>query len=215
METSNDFTALRERMVAEQLIPRDITDEKVLNAFRTTARHLFVAQEFQKSSYGDFPLPIDENQTISQPYIVALMTQSLVLQKTDTVLEIGTGSGYQSAILAQLTHHVYSIERKEKLARNAQQLFQTLYITNITVHIGDGTLGWPHYSPYNKIIITAAAPQLPTQLVEQLQEHGKIVLPIADTQGQVLAVFTKQQNHLTRENLCACRFVPLIGKNGY
>jgi len=215
METSDNFTALRERMVTEQLIPRGITDQKVLKAFRATPRHLFVAQEFQKSSYGDFPLPIDENQTISQPYIVALMTQSLMLQKTDTVLEIGTGSGYQSAILAQLAHHVYSIERKEKLSCNAQQLLQKLNIANITMHIGDGTVGWPCYAPYNKIIVTAAAPQLPTQLVEQLQEHGKIVLPIADTWGQVLAVFTKQPNHLARENLCACRFVPLIGKNGY
>lgn len=210
-----DFDSLRKEMVDRQLIPRGIKDEKVIEAFRTVPRHKFVPQEFQKSSYGDFPLPIGEDQTISQPYIVALMTEVLGIRETDKVLEIGTGSGYQAAILASLSKVVYSIERKETLAKNAEIVLRELGFKNINIKIGDGTLGLEEFAPYDKIIVTAAAPSLPQALKEQLNIGGKIVIPISAGFTQILNLFTKEKDGFNKEEICGCTFVPLVGKYGY
>ncbi|MFC1645645.1 protein-L-isoaspartate(D-aspartate) O-methyltransferase [Candidatus Omnitrophota bacterium] len=210
-----DFDSLRQEMVDKQLIPRGISDKKVIEVFKITPRHKFVPREFQKSSYGDFPLPIGENQTISQPYIVALMTQALEVKDIDKVLEIGTGSGYQTAILASLAKKVYSIERKEALAKNAERLLSELGYKNITIKIGDGTLGLEEFAPYDKIIVTAAAPSLPNALITQLSVEGKIVIPVSAGLGQMLTLFTREKDSLKRKELSGCTFVPLVGKNGY
>jgi len=210
-----DFETLRREMVDKQLSSRDIRDQRVLEAFRQIPRHKFVPEEYQKSSYGDFPLPIGENQTISQPYIVALMTQLLELKEIDKVLEIGTGSGYQTAILANLAKEVYSVERKEPLAKYAELILKELGYKNITIRIGDGTLGLEEFAPYDKIIVTAAAPSLPETLKGQLNNKGRIVIPISEGFGQVLNLFIKDKGKLIKEDICGCTFVPLIGKYGY
>jgi len=215
MSEQLDFDSLRQEMVERHLKSRDIRDQKVLEAFTSIPRHSFVPQEYQKSSYGDFPLPIGENQTISQPYIVALMTQSLELEKTDKVLEIGTGSGYQAAILAKLANKVYSVERKEALSENAEKVLSGLGFKNIIIRIADGTLGLEEFAPYDKIVVTAAAPTLPKALKEQLNSGGKIVIPISAGFGQMLTCFTNEKNELTKKEICGCTFVPLIGENGY
>lgn len=210
-----DFDLLRQEMVDKQLIPRGINDEKVIEVFRQVPRHKFVPQEYQKSSYGDFPLPIGNNQTISQPYIVALMTQVLEIKDIDKVLEIGAGSGYQTAILASLAKDVYSVERKVSLAQNAEGLLKELGYQNIKIRMGDGTLGLEEFAPYDKIIVTAAAPSLPESLKKQLNDNGRIVIPISAGFGQMLSVFIKEKNKFLRKDICGCTFVPLIGKYGY
>lgn len=215
MFKQNDFDSLREEMVNTQLITRGIFNKRILEAFRKIPRHKFVPGEYRKSAYGDFPLPIGENQTISQPYIVALMTQVLEPKENDKILEIGTGSGYQTAILASLTKEVYTVERIPFLLEQTYKVFQELYINNITMHLGDGSLGWQDHSPYDKIIVTAAAPNLSPELEQQLNEGGKIVIPISATFSQVLTVFSKHRGKLAREEICGCTFVPLIGKHGY
>ncbi|MFH1621879.1 MAG: protein-L-isoaspartate(D-aspartate) O-methyltransferase [Candidatus Omnitrophota bacterium] len=210
-----DFDSLREEMVEKQLLTREIRDQKVLDVFRKVPRHKFVPEEYLKSSYGDFPLPIGEDQTISQPYIVALMTQLLELKEVDKVLEIGTGSGYQTAILANLAKEIYSLERRESLAKYAKSLLKELGYNNITIRIGDGTLGLEEFAPYDKIIVTAAAPSLPETLKDQLSDNGRIVIPISVGFGQVLNLFIKDKNKLIKKDICGCTFVPLIGKYGY
>ena len=210
-----NFDTLREGMVDRQLIPRGIKDQKVISAFRKIPRHKFIPQDYQKSAYGDFPLPIGEEQTISQPYIVALMTQSLAIKNTDKILEIGTGSGYQTAILASLAKVVYSVERKEPLAKVAQRRLSELGYNNITIKVGDGTLGLEEFAPYDKIMVTAAAPSLPQSLKAQLNNQGKIVIPISAGFSQVLTLFTNQEDRLEKEEICGCVFVPLIGKYGF
>ncbi len=210
-----DFDILRDEMVDRQLIPRGIKDERVIEAFRKIPRHKFVPQEYQKSSYGDFPLPIGENQTISQPYIVALMTQILELTNIDRVLEIGTGSGYQTAILASLAKEVYSVERKESLAKQAEAILKELGFKNIKIKVNDGTLGWEEFAAYDKIMVTAAAPSLPQTLKEQLSINGKLTIPLSIGFGQVLTLFTKHKDKFESEEVCGCTFVPLIGKYGY
>ncbi len=205
---------LRRRMVDEQLIPRNIKNPRVLDVFRKIERHKFVPREFITSAYADFPVPIGEGQTISQPFIVALMTEYLDLGGSERVLEIGTGSGYQTAILAELAREVYTIERFENLARQAQMLLNELGYKNIEIKIGDGTLGWAEQAPFDRIIITAASPVVPAPLSEQLKEGGKLILPLGETFGQVLTLVEKKQGLLRYKDICGCMFVPLVGKYG-
>jgi len=207
-----DYEALRQRMVQEQLKARDIVDKKVLAAFEKVPRHCFVSEAFQKNAYADYPLPIGEEQTISQPYMVALMTQLLKLTGTQKVLEIGTGCGYQTAILAELAKEVYSIERFESLADNAKGVLAKLGYANIKIKSGDGTLGWPEESPFDRIIITAAGSIIPQPLIEQLKDEGILVIPLGETFSQVLTVAHKNNDKIDLERICGCVFVPLIGK---
>lgn len=211
------YDILIKKMVEQQLIARDISDKRVLEAILSTPRHLFVPDNFKSQSYGDYPLPIGEGQTISQPYIVALMTEALSLQGNEKVLEIGTGSGYQTAILSKLCNHVYSIERLESLFLKAKKIIEELGIKNVTIKVGDGTLGWEEESPFDRIIVTAGAPNLPENLWHQLKEGGKIVIPIGNSDTQFLYLFEKDKGGgiKSKSNLCACRFVKLIGKNGW
>jgi protein-L-isoaspartate(D-aspartate) O-methyltransferase len=167
------------------------------------------------SAYADFPVPIGEGQTISQPYIVALMTECLDLNTQDKVLEIGTGSGYQAAILAKLAKEVYSIERFKNLANKAETVFNESGYTNIKIQVGDGTLGWPEEAPFDKIIITAASPKVPLPLIEQLKESGKLILPLGESFSQVLTVVEKKKGKLESIEVCGCVFVPLVGKYGW
>lgn len=210
-----DYEILRKRMVQEQLMPRGIKNKNVLDAFRKVERHKFIPENLKNSAYADFPIPIDEGQTISQPYIVALMTECLNLTREDKVLEIGTGSGYQTAILAELAGEVYSIERFEVLAQKAQTLLSDLGYKNIKIKADDGTLGWKEAAPFDKIIITAASPKIPMPLTEQLKENGKLILPLGETLSQVLTLVEKKKGELQPLNICGCVFVPLIGKYGW
>lgn len=207
-----DYAALRKRMVEEQLIPRGIKDQRVLDAFSKIERHKFIPEDLRSSPYADFPVPIGEGQTISQPYIVALMTECLDLKGEERVLEIGTGSGYQTAILAELAGEVYSIERFANLSQRAENSLKELGYTNIKIKVGDGTLGWPEEAPFDSIIITAASPRIPMPLAEQLKENGKLVLPIGESFSQVLTVVEKKKNELVSTQICGCVFVPLVGK---
>ena len=209
-----DTESLKKRMVEEQLISRGIKDQKVLNAFGKVQRHKFVSEELISSAYADFPLPTAEGQTISQPYIVALMTESLGLSGKEKVLEIGTGSGYQTAILAELAKEVYSIERFDVLARKARDLLAELGYLNIKIKTGDGTLGWPEEAPFERIIITAACPRVPLPLMEQLAEGGKIILPLGESFSQILTLIEKKNGRLESKDICGCIFVPLVGKYG-
>ncbi len=204
------YTALREEMVKTQLLPRGITDARVLAAFRRVPRHLFVEVSQAHLAYGDHPLAIGQEQTISQPYIVALMTQSLQLQGREKVLEIGTGSGYQTAILAELAGHVYTVERLPSLSRKAQQVLTSLQYTNISFKVGDGSKGWPEHSPFDCILVTAAAGALPPTLPAQLAAGGRLVIPVGSGWHQDLYLYIKREDGLERHNLGGCRFVPLI-----
>ena len=210
-----DYEILRERMVREQLIPRGIKNQKVLDAFRKVERHKFIPQDLRNSAYADFPVPIGEGQTISQPYIVALMTECLDLNPQDKVLEIGTGSGYQAAILAELVKEVYTIERFETLAKRAEAVLNDLGYTNIKIKVSDGTLGWEEAMPFDKIMITAASPRIPLPLTEQLRENGKLILPLGETFSQVLTLVEKKEGKLKSIDVCGCVFVPLVGKHGW
>jgi protein-L-isoaspartate(D-aspartate) O-methyltransferase len=210
-----DYAIIRKRMVEEQLIPRGITNKKVLDAFYKVERHKFIPEDLRDNAYGDFPIPIGDGQTISQPYIVALMTECLDLKGDQKVLEIGTGSGYQAAILAELAKEVYSVERFEGLAKRAETVLCELGYTNIKIKRGDGTLGWPEFAPFERIIITAASPRVPLPLTEQLAEHGKLVLPLGESFSQVLTLVEKKQGKLYPTEICGCVFVPLVGKYGY
>jgi len=210
-----DFTLLRKRMVEEQLMPRGIKDPRVLEVFSKVERHQFLPEDFRGSAYADYPVPIGEGQTISQPFIVALMTESLEVGPEDKILEIGTGSGYQAAILAELAKEVYTIERIESLAKKAEALLKDLGYNNITIKVDDGTLGWKENAPFNKIIITAASPRIPLPLTEQLAENGKLILPLGETFSQVLTLVEKKANQLKHQQICGCVFVPLVGKYGW
>jgi len=210
-----DFVVLRKRMVEEQLIPRGIKNQRLLDAFYKVERHKFVPEDLRGSAYADFPVPIGEGQTISQPYIVALMTQCLDLTGEEKVLEIGTGSGYQSAILAELAKEVYTIERFANLAKSAETALKESGYKNITIKVGDGTLGWKDIAPFDRIIITAASPRIPLPLTEQINESGKMVLPLGESLSQVLTVVEKKKGKLESIQVCGCVFVPLIGKYGW
>lgn len=210
-----DYKQLRKSMVSTQLVRRGIKDQRVLDAMQRIPRHLFVDESLQHNAYDDMALPISGNQTISQPYMVAIMTELLELRGVEKVLEIGTGSGYQAAVLSQLAQEVYTIERISLLAEKAKLLFETLQYTNIHVKIGDGSLGWPDVSPFDRIIITAASPQLPSPLIEQLSPDGIIVIPVGSRYSQQLLKARKTKEGLAKEYHTPCMFVPLIGQHGW
>ncbi|MEE8415681.1 MAG: protein-L-isoaspartate(D-aspartate) O-methyltransferase [Desulfobacterales bacterium] len=209
------YEHLRERMVQKQIEARGITDPGVLSAMRTVPRHLFVSEALMDQAYGDFPLPIGDQQTISQPYIVAEMTGALQLTDEDRVLEIGTGSGYQAAILAKIAYRVYTIERIHSLYLKTRKLFDKLYYHNIVTKYSDGTAGWRDESPFDAIIVTAGAPDIPKVLVNQLAVHGRLVIPVGDQYSQSLIKLYKDEGGVHETNLGGCRFVKLVGEYGW
>ncbi|WP_407312392.1 protein-L-isoaspartate(D-aspartate) O-methyltransferase [Desulfosporosinus sp. SB140] len=212
----NERLPERELMVQTQLIGRDITDEVIINAMLTVPRHKFVSEDQQEYAYDDSPLKIEVGQTISQPYIVALMAQTLGLKASDKVLEIGTGSGYSAAILSRIAQNIYTIERHEVLAYLAKERFKELGYKNIDLHIGDGTLGWLEKAPFEAILVTAGGPMIPDSLIEQLAVNGRLVIPVGDKAEQKLMRVTKTETcELKEENLGLVRFVPLIGSEGW
>ena len=209
------YKKLRERMVRDQFIARGITDQRVLAAFYKVEREKFVPSEVRNNAYQDFPLSIGEGQTISQPYMVALMTQSLELKGDEKILEIGTGSGYQTAILAELARKVYSVERMRALAERARKLLEKLGYSNVKILLGDGTLGWEESSPYDRILVTAGAREIPQPLTDQLEEGGVMVIPVGNSYSQDLEVVRKRKNRIKTATVEKCVFVPLIGKYGW
>lgn len=213
--SSTNYEKEREHMVESQLAPRGIKDKRVLEAMRQVPRHLFVPKDTRGLAYCDGPLPIGHGQTISQPYIVALMTELLELTGEEKVLELGTGSGYQAAILSRLARQVYSVERHAALAQQAEKVLAQLGYDNVVVSVSDGTLGWPEHSPYEAIIVTAAAPDVPQPLTEQLADGGRLVAPVGSRWSQVLVKVKRQGDLLARERLTAVAFVPLVGKYGW
>jgi len=210
-----DFPKARLKMVEEQIISRGIKDAKLISAMKKIPRHLFVEEALQNQAYGDHPLPIGEKQTISQPYIVALMTEALLLTGREKVLEIGTGSGYQTAILAELSEKVLSVERIRPLAIRARKLLYELGHINVEIKIFDGTFGWIEESPFDAIIVTAGSPDIPQPLIDQLAMGGRLVIPVGDAFVQDLFRVTKTEEGVKREDLGGCRFVKLIGKYGW
>jgi len=215
MRTEDPFFDARQKMVESQIIRRGIKDKRVLNALRNIPRHRFTPSHLWEDAYDDCPLPIGSDQTISQPYIVALMTSQLELAGNEKVLEIGTGSGYQAAILSSLAAEVYTIERIEELAEKAEALFKELGIKNIHVIVGDGTLGWKENAPYDRIITTAAAPYVPEALKDQLGIGGKLVIPVGSRWRQMLEKWSKSAEGLEREEVLPVVFVPLLGEEGW
>lgn len=215
MAEKGSYEANRLRMVEEQFVRRDITDKRVLDAMRKVPRHIFVPEEHRHLAYSDCPLPIGQNQTISQPYIVALMTQMLALKGDEVVLEIGTGSGYQAAVLSLVAKEVYTIERYEILAQRALESIKQLDVKNVTVQVGDGTLGWPERAPYDAILATAAAPNVPQPLLDQLADGGRLVIPVGGRIGQYLESWFREGDKFRHEQTVAVAFVPLLGKHGW
>jgi len=208
---AQNFEELRNKMVEEQLKTRNIRSEAVLNAMRTVPRHLFVPKNLQGSAYTDSPLPIGLEQTISQPYIVAFMTELLEPVPGMKILEIGTGSGYQAAILAHLKCEVYTIELLEELATGAQKVLSGLNYNNVRVKHGNGYLGWPEEAPFDAVIVTAAPDRIPEKLVEQLKEGGKMIIPVGPVNSvQSLKLLTKQDNRIIETDLLPVRFVPMV-----
>jgi protein-L-isoaspartate(D-aspartate) O-methyltransferase len=205
----------REEMVRNQLEARGIKAPKVLAAFRKVPRHLFVSEALRDQAYGDYPLPIGEQQTISQPFIVAEMTQALDLTENDRVLEIGTGSGYQAAILSQIVYRVYTIERKHSLFLQTRTLFDKLHYHNIVMKYADGTKGWKEESPFDGIIVTAGAPKIPDVLIDQLEVGGRMVVPVGNQHTQELIKIFRDDQDIRRTNLGGCRFVKLVGEYGW
>ena len=210
-----ELQELRELMVETQLISRGIKDKRVLDAMRKVPRHLFVSEPMQYRAYDDMALSIGEGQTISQPYMVAAMTELLELKGDERVLEIGTGSGYQAAILAELSKDVYTVERVPILSEQAETRFKALGYKNIHVKVGDGTSGWPEEAPYNRIIITAGTPRIPEPLMDQLSDEGIIIAPVGDRFSQQIIKVTKSKKKLTESFHTPCVFVPLIGEHGW
>lgn len=211
----HDYTKARKQMVREQLVARHITNPRVLAAMEKVPRHLFVAEDLRYRAYEDGPLPIGKSQTISQPYIVALMVQALELKGGERVLEIGTGSGYEAAILAELDVELFSIERLEELALNARTTLDSLGYRNISIRVGDGTLGWEEHAPYDAVVISAAAPQIPRPLIEQLKPDGVLILPMGEEDFQTLVRIRTGKDGITEEYLGDCRFVKLKGAHGW
>lgn len=210
------FELQREQMIARLREHYHIRDEKVLGAMGAVPRHFFVPGGLQAKAYGDHALPISGSQTISQPYIVAKMTELLELKPTDKVLEIGAGSGYQTAILSRLARAIYAIERVPELSREAEDRLRQLGVTNVSIRTGDGTLGWELYSPYDAILIAAGGPDVPEPLLKQLKTGGKLVIPIGkDAQSQRLVRYTRTEKDFKAEDFGACSFVPLIGAHGW
>lgn len=215
-ETQTDaYLAQRRSMVESQLRARGIRDERVLSAMFHVPRHEFVSLEYRDQVYEDHPIPIGEGQTLSQPYIVAVMLEALTLHPSDAVLEVGTGSGYQTALLSELTRQVYSMERHASLVRSAQATLTRLGYTNVEVLLGDGSHGLPERAPFDAIVVSAASPQIPPPLFEQLREGGRMVIPVGPPHAQELQLVRKQTGQPVITNLEGCRFVPLIGSDGY
>lgn len=210
-----DESDRRNSMIAQQLIKRGIREARVLQAMRDTPRHLFVPLRYRSAAYEDMPLPIGYEQTISQPLMVAMMVEALQLRGDERVLEIGTGSGYQAAILARLVAVVFSIERVSDLAVQARATLASLGLRNVHVIVGDGSVGLPEHGPYGAIIVAAASPKLPQPLIEQLDTEGRLVIPVGDRHEQTLVRVTKTAQGTQTEHLGGCRFVPLIGEEGW
>jgi len=207
-----DFHSMKEEMVETQIRARGVKDEAVLKALLKVDRHRFVPEEIHHLAYADRPLPIGEGQTISQPYIVALMTELLELKKGERVLEVGTGSGYQAAILAELADHVYTIEIIEPLARSAEKVLKEMGYRNIDVKIGDGYVGWEEFAPFDAIIVTCAPPHIPQPLLDQLKEGGRLVIPVGDYY-QELKKITKVKGQIKSQNIIPVVFVPMTGEH--
>jgi len=212
---TDDFAVQRQNMVREQLRARGIQDGRVLAAMAQVPRHEFVDQEYRDQAYDDHPLPIGEGQTLSQPYIVAIMLEVLSLTGSETVLEIGTGSGYEAALLGKLASRVYSMERHGSLASAAEKILGRLGFHNVTVVVGDGSEGLPDHAPFDGIVVSAAAPRIPKALFDQLGEGGRLVVPVGPAYAQELQLVRKQDGRALVVNLEGCRFVPLIGGQGY
>ncbi len=209
------FVMVRERMVQEQLLARGITDQGVLRTMAEVPRHLFVDDAMQARAYGDHPLPIAADQTISQPYIVAAMTQALHLQGHEKVLEIGTGSGYQAAVLSRLCERVYTVERINGLLAGARKVFDQLHYYNILSRLDDGTMGWEEHAPFDAIIVTAGGPSVPESLVRQLADSGRMVIPVGEREVQQLQLVSRHDGEIQIEHLENVRFVSLIGEQGW
>lgn len=215
MDEETFFRRLREEMVRTQIAERGVRNPRVLEAMRRVPRHLFVPQDLRHRAYEDTPLPIGEGQTISQPYMVAWMTELLDVGEEDRVLEVGTGSGYQAAILCELVKEVYTIEKNLLLAREAEERLRSLGYANVCVRVGDGTLGWPEKAPFDGIMVTAGAPSVPQPLLEQLAEGGRLVIPVGSATLQMLTVVRKEDGGLRTTEEGSCIFVPLVGKYGW
>lgn len=210
------FEIARKRMVQEQIIARGISSPRVIETLLKIPRHLFVQEAMADQAYNDGALPIGEKQTISQPYMVALMSELLELKPQDHVLEIGTGSGYQTAVLASLCRRVWTIERIRPLAMQARKVLDALHLLNVNIKVGDGTLGWPEEAPFDAILVTAGAPAVPEALAQQLAPGGRLVIPVGDAANQTILRIRKQADgSLTSETGVGCRFVPLIGQQGW
>ncbi len=209
------YQSLRDQMAKRQLVSRGISDQRVLDAMGKIPREAFVPDHMKPEAYDDRPLPIGKDQTISQPYIVALMTKALALKETDRVLEIGTGSGYQAAVLAELCNTVYTVERIEALQENARKVLENIGYTNIRFKVFDGTLGWPEHAPYDAIMVTAAAPRIPKPLLDQLQQGGRAVVPMGDRLSQRLIRVTRDHQGFYEKDLGGVRFVRLVGDHGW
>ena len=205
----------RKKMVETQLIPRGIKQPAVLDAMRAVPRHLFMGEALWSQAYSDWPLPIGDGQTISQPYIVARMTEALALKGTEKVLEVGTGSGYQAAVLSELAEMVFSVERIPALASKARKTLHTIEIHNVQVRVGDGTTGWSDEAPFDAILVTAGSPSIPPAYIDQLSDGGRLVIPVGGRDEQELMKVTKKGSAITTEELGGCRFVKLIGKYGW
>jgi len=209
-----DYQEARAKMVRDQIRFRGIDDEAVLAAMLKVERHRFVSKAYRTEAYEDYPLPIGEGQTISQPYIVAFMTEALELKKSDRVLEIGTGSGYQAAVLAEICDSVFTVEIYPSLGNQAKQILEELGYTNVFVRIGDGYKGWPEHAPYDGIIVTCAPGEVPPVLVEQLAEGGRMIIPVGGSYTQELILMEKKGEKLQRKNVLPVRFVPMIDEKG-
>ena len=212
----NSYESKRNYMVETQIVPRGIKDPRVIAAMKKVPRHLFLDEALWPQAYEDHPQPIGEKQTMSQPYMVAIMTEALQLSGKEKVLEIGTGSGYQAAVLAELADQVFTIERIPTLAKRARKVFDQLHYRNIVMTIKDGSAGWKEHSPYDGITVTAASPSVPKLLLEQLATGGRLVIPIGDEFNQELMVYTKEEaDRIKEENYGGCRFVKLVGEYGW
>lgn len=210
-----DFSIERKRMVEEQLRARGITDQLVLAAMERVPRHRFVNESLRGQAYNDYPLPIPNGQTISQPYMVALMTECLGLKGGEKVMEVGTGSGYQAAVLAEIADKVYSIERDPQLARMAREVLSEIKCGNVIIKVGDGTLGWKEFAPFDGIVVTAGSPVVPQPLQDQLQDGGRLVVPVGSSAFQNLMCVEKRGSKIKNKEICGCTFVPLIGDHGW
>jgi len=213
--TEEGYAELRQAMVETQIRKRGVTDERVLRAMLSVPRHVFVEPHWKNLAYTDEPLPIAGGQTISQPYIVAVMCAAVLPQSTDKVLEIGTGCGYQAAVLSCLAREVHTVECREDLASGARERLQRLGYGNIQVHCGDGSLGLAAYAPYDGIVVAAAAPHVPEPLAQQLAEGGRMIVPVGGEEHQVLLLLTKHAEKFSSERREPCRFVPLLGRHGW